>query len=240
MKRSRLLGVTFTVLLASITMSANAALIGVLPATPGGNDYQAYYDDVTDLTWLANANVNGQMNWVDANAWASRLNINGVTGWRLPYTNPIDGTTADDFIDAGNGSEDRGHNVSAPGTLYAGSQASEMAYLFYNTLGNRGQCDPVASTVGGCVGSQPGWGLSNTGPFSNILATWYWSATDYAPNTGYAWGFRFGFGGQDGLNKSSYVYAWAVHTGQVPIPASLWLFGSGLLGLIGVARKKSA
>ena len=30
-------------------------------------------------------------------------------------------------------------------------------------------------------------------------------------------------------------------TGQVvPIPAALWLFGSGLLGLIGIARKKAA
>jgi len=29
-------------------------------------------------------------------------------------------------------------------------------------------------------------------------------------------------------------------TSQVPVPATLWLFGSGLLGLIGIARRKSA
>jgi hypothetical protein len=26
----------------------------------------------------------------------------------------------------------------------------------------------------------------------------------------------------------------------VPIPAAIWLFGSGLLGLIGIARRKNA
>jgi len=31
----------------------------------------------------------------------------------------------------------------------------------------------------------------------------------------------------------------AEHDGDiVPIPAAVWLFGSGLLGLIGIARKK--
>ena len=29
-----------------------------------------------------------------------------------------------------------------------------------------------------------------------------------------------------------------IGTGEVPIPAAVWLFGSGLLGLIGVARRK--
>ena len=34
-----------------------AALIGRAPLTPGGTDYQAYYDDVLGITWLANANL---------------------------------------------------------------------------------------------------------------------------------------------------------------------------------------
>jgi hypothetical protein len=36
-------------------------------------------------------------------------------------------------------------------------------------------------------------------------------------------------------------YGWAVHSGNagaVPLPAAVWLFGSGLLGLIGVGRKR--
>ena len=40
-------------------------------------------------------------------------------------------------------------------------------------------------------------------------------------------------------------YAWAVHDGDVgaavvPLPAAAWLFGTGLLGLIDMARKKVA
>lgn len=203
----------------------------------------AYYDDVTNLTWLADANAAGtQMNWVDANSWAADLNVVGVTGWRLPDTNPIDGTTADDLEVSNNGTEDRGYNVSAPGTLYAGSMASEMAYLFYNTLGNLGYCDPALSTISSCSGPQVGSGLTNTGPFSNIQSEWYWSATDFAPVIGNAWAFNMdlGFNG-DGGDKTHNFYAWAVHSGDVsavPIPAAVWLFGSGLIGLIGLARRK--
>ena len=29
-------------------------------------------------------------------------------------------------------------------------------------------------------------------------------------------------------------------TSTVPLPASVWLFGSGLLGLVGIARRKAA
>jgi len=32
--------------------------------------------------------------------------------------------------------------------------------------------------------------------------------------------------------------AYLVQVSAVPLPAALWLFGTGLLGLIGVARKK--
>jgi hypothetical protein len=37
-------------------------------------------------------------------------------------------------------------------------------------------------------------------------------------------------------------YQWTlrVETGEVPIPGAVWLFGSGLLGLIGIARSKKA
>jgi len=66
--------------------SADAALVGRLAATPGGTDYQAYYDEDADLTWLADANAAGVMNWVNANNWAANLDIDGVTGWRLPTT----------------------------------------------------------------------------------------------------------------------------------------------------------
>jgi hypothetical protein len=93
------------------------------------------------------------------------------------------------------------------------------------------------------VGPQAGWGLTNTGPFSNVQSNAYWSATEYAPGTSNAWGFGFDYGVQGDVGKSVGFYAWAVHSGNVgaaivPIPAAVWLFGGGLLGLIGVGRRR--
>ena len=248
MKKSRLLGAVCAFVFGFISISSNAALIGVLPLTPGGTDYQAYYDDMADLSWLANANAAGtEMIWADAMTWATGLNINGVTGWRLPDTNPHNGTTADDILFVYDGSKYRGFNVSAPDTLYAGSKTVEMAYLFYNTLGNKGYCDPVLSTASTCSGQQSGWGLSNTGPFRNIQPSRsYWSSTRYNATV---FSFNFSDNPSNGsvnltnTHSNNFNYAWAVHDGNVgavPIPAALWLFGSGLLGLIGLAKKKAA
>ena len=52
-----------------------------------------------------------------------------------------------------------------------------------------------------------------------------------------------------GLTPGTYEWTWGsgasadsltLNVGAVPIPAAAWLFGSGLLGLIGVARRKKA
>lgn len=204
---------------------------------------EGYYDTALDITWLADANTVGTpMTWAAANTWAVTLDINGIGGWRLPTMRPIDGTTADDATGSYLGSEDRGHNVSAPGTAYAGSTASELAHLFYNTLGDRSYCDPTTSTATTCTGPQADYGLSNTGPFHNLQADIYWSGTDYLPAPNAAWTLHFGTGSQNGYFKTQSHFAWAVHEGDVgaavvPLPAGVWLFASGLLGFAGVTRR---
>jgi len=71
------------------------------------------------------------------------------------------------------------------------------------------------------------------------------------PDTDYigAWGFNAGLhsptdvGEQIRAIKTSGIYAWAVRScdvSAVPVPAAVWLFGTGFLGLIGVARRKAA
>ena len=198
-----------------LSTSANAALIERL----GG---LAYYDDVADLTWLADANYaqtsgydsNGRMSWDQANAWATSLDIDGVAGadgWRLADTLQPDASCAGQ-----SGGVSYGFNCTG----------SEIGNLFYNALGN---------TAGS---------LSNTGPFSNVQSDYYWSATEYAPNTLNAWIFNMDFGGQNYNDKSFSYYAWAVQSGDVsavpvPVPAAVWLFGSGLISLVGMARRKS-
>ncbi len=191
--------------LAAVSFSADAAFLSRL----GG---QAYYDDVADLTWLADANAAGSMTWVDANNWAANLDIDGVTGWRLPTTMQPDASCS--------------------------------------FQSNQGASFPLQGSGFGCTGSEMG-NLFNVedisaaapGPFSNVQSNGYWSGTEFAPITSLAWGFFFNDGSQSpgAGDKGNFLFAWAVQSGDVsavPVPAAVWLFGSGLIGLMGVARRR--
>ncbi len=46
--------------------------------------------------------------------------------------------------------------------------------------------------------------------------------------------------GLTGANTSAVVGTFNLAPAAVPVPAAVWMFGTGLLGLLGVARKKSA
>ncbi len=201
---------------------------------------EAYYDTALNVTWLANANAaantaydilspgSGLMNWTTAKAWAANLNVDGVTGWSLP-TMSDPGATC---VDSSSGTTCGWNSDPASG---------ELAHLFFTTLGDTSYYDASHNV-------QPFYGLTNTGPFSNIQSSSYWYATVYAPDTSRTWDFSANVG-QQGItyNSDGYsMYAWAVHPGDVgtaiatvPLPAAFWLFGSGLLGLIGTARRKA-
>jgi hypothetical protein len=244
-------------LLCLAAAASNAALLGRVPLTPSGTDYQAYYDTVLDITWLAHANAgagsihddgssttDGRMSWASAQAWIAALNAAshlGSSHWRLPGVDPINGSSFDYSVSF-NGSTDRGYNQSEQGTAYAGATGSEMAHLFFNTLDNKGLCDPLLSTVSSCSSHPPGWGLSNTGPFSNLQPGYYWSGTTYGLDANYAWAFHFNGGSQYGGTKGSGYYAWAVSPGDievVPVPAAAWMLGSALGALGWVRRRQS-
>ncbi len=191
-----------------VSSTAQAALVGVLPATVGGTDYQAYYDTGLDITWAANANIIGADTWANQNAWAAGLTIGGVSGWRLPTTLNLDAS-------CDTPSKSKGLNCTG----------SEMGHLF---------------NVEGISGANPG-------PFTNVQSDFYWSGTEYVPNPYNAWLFTFDSGFQsasDKLNVSFHSHlAWAVHPGNVsavPVPAAVWLFGSGLIGLLGLATRNKA
>lgn len=42
------------------------------------------------------------------------------------------------------------------------------------------------------------------------------------------------------LGGGSWDYTWTFEVTTVPIPATVWLFGSGIIGLIGIARRKKS
>lgn len=197
-----------------------------------GNGFEAYYDTVQDITWLADANQaqtsgypqsfqpSGRMGWAAATTWASNLNVHGVTGWRLPSITE----TGAPGCDRAYSGTDCGWNVSTSG--------AEMAHLFYVTLGNQS----AFSTAGM---AQPGGGLSNTGPFKNVQVGGYLYGTRYA-NPNYAWNFYTSTGQQSyGLTANS-LHAWAVRDGDVaavPEPGGIALTLVGL-GIAGVAARR--
>ena len=88
--------------------------------------------------------------------------------------------------------------------------------------------------------------VSAQSPFNSIQGGRYWSNTDAASPpypANYAWNFLFDVGNQSVSTKIGTLNVWAVHSGDVgivPVPAAVWLFGSGLIGLIGVARSKKS
>ncbi len=207
----------------NVSPVSNAALVD-----SGGGQI---YDTVLNITWLADANlaatntfgvtginVNGSMNWSTAQSWIAAMNIVdylGYSDWRLPTTLQPDNTCSNQT-----GGISGGYNCAG----------SEMGQLFYNELGG---------TAGSAIGTTYN---ANLALFHNIQTNVYWSGTEYVPIS-QAWDFYFSDGSQLLNTEDSSLYAWAVHAGEitaVPAPAAVWLFGSGLLGLIGMARRKAA
>lgn len=203
------------------TATANAALIGSVNG-------QTVYDTDLNVSWQTNANLaatnnfgisetiqaNGKMSWDTAQRWIAAMNAANYLGyhdWRLPTSDIC------------------GFNCTG----------SEMGHLFYNELG--GVWNQSISTT---------HNNANYALFHNIQSEApYWSGTEDLSDTycamfgGCAWNFYFGGGGQGTNIKGTNFYVLAVRPGQVtavPVLSAAWLLGSGLLGLIGVARRKAA
>lgn len=217
------------------------------------------YDDVLNVTWLQDANYaktagtvfdpngDGIMGYEQAKAWANSLNyydsVRDIvwSDWRLPNALPVNGSDYNYVSNQYNGSGDTGYNISAEGSMYAGTKQSEMAYLFYNSLGATGQFD-----VNGNIRSVYGLYEKGTTPFINLQLDAYWSIQSGNTSTLDALYFNFAQGVQklDTKLHTPGFYAWAVLDGDVvsapstvPEPATMLLVGFGLLGIEGFRRK---
>jgi hypothetical protein len=203
---------------------------GKIPGTPPATgqglqvspDKQTVYDPVTNVTWLANANLaasntfgiapcndqsspkpcvnqDGAMNLDSANQFVTNMNAYNGTGylgqtrWVVP---PVDASCS-------------GYNCAG--------NASPMGELFYNQLGlSRGM--PVVSAPN-----------IDVGPFNNIQPYLYWACEGATisgacqadgPVANFEWSFSFGngFQGTDILANDLYVTAYFIGAPAPPVP----------------------
>jgi hypothetical protein len=85
---------------------------------------------------------------------------------------------------------------------------------------------------------------ANNDLFSNVQAGGYWSGIEFELDSNFAWFFYIGLGLQDPTVKDNYLFAWAVHDGDVgatpvPLPAAAFLLAPALGGLCFVRRRAS-
>ena len=177
---------TAAVLVFGVSFGAQASLTSSGPLT--------VFDSDQSLTWTKDANLNGQMDWATAVAWANNLDYAGYTDWVLPTIDQLATQFSTNLGEASGQSIAASHNDS------------------YNL-------------------------------FTNLQSYRYWSGSEYAPLPYYAWLFDTYGGGQGpNGNKGDQLYAWAVRPGDVaavPVPGAFWLFGSAMVGLMGLKRRGS-
>jgi hypothetical protein len=175
---------------------------------------EAYYDTGLDITWLADANY-AQTSGFDP---AGCMSWEDANTWAVNLNiSGITGWRLPSLDVNGDGTI-----INCSGGGVANCDDNEMGYLFY----------------------EEGIKSSAQGVFSNVQNEDYWSSTE-SNFAGFSEVFHFGGGSQNENPNGDYNFAWAVYSGDVgnvstvPVPAAAWLFGSGLVGLVGLAKRKT-
>ena len=164
---------------------------------------------------------NGSLNWQNQTSWAAGLDTSLTYNFEPGYN--VDWDSSWRLPSAGDN------------PVYADPQAtSEMGHLFFSELGHEN------SFVGGSTTTSE----LNNSVFNNLFAGRYWTSTEAAPIPDSAWLFYMDLGTQYYAPKHLGPYGLAVRSGQVttatPIPGAVWLLGSGIVGLVGLRRKKKS
>ena len=232
---------TAAILAFSLSTGAQASLV----ARTGG----MVYDTVNNITWAADANLFQTQAASNASLVSEIIAANGGVIHDTPngYDNGTYTLTTADFDTTTGamtwwGAQAWANNLSLggftdwslPSTPVEANgynvTSSQMGDLFYNQLGVSAGSSIATST-------NPNYNL-----FTNLQIYVYWSGSEYAPNPDGEWDFTTLNGYQSSHLKGSQLYAWAVRPGDVaavPVPGAFWLFGSAMVGLMGLKRRGS-
>lgn len=229
--------VGLSVLLSATASNTHAALTSY----NGADDVGLVYSSVSDVTWTQDANL--FITLYDAD----NTLISQIAGVTPSYNDPaysLQTIDANDFntstgqmswwgaiafvnylsdINYGGSNQWRLPSVGSNPDEGYNQTGSEQGQLFYSELN-------------GTAGSN----IPNTATYNNEQADGYWSGTQFSPTFNTVWRFSNYSGDLDRNYKVAQYYVWAVSPGQVPavpIPGAVWLFGTGLMGLLGLKRR---
>ncbi|CAD6879690.1 hypothetical protein [Methylomonas albis] len=230
--------------LAGLTLSLTLAFFNQATAALTDNGNGLIYDSGLDITWTQDANLlvtKGGINSTVVNEILA-ANPHGVVDPYYLVNSPNTGVytlSAADFHADGTatwwGAQAFVHYLNF--TTYGGTDKWQLpastAISGFNSGSELGLGELFYNELGG-IGGTP---LATSGPFNNIQSGTYWTGTENHPPSSAAWYFRMSDGGQTFSSKTSSFFVWAVAPGnvsvsQVPVPSAIWLFGSGMLGLL--------
>jgi hypothetical protein len=150
-----------------------------------------------------------EMHWLDPAKPSRTVALNYVEN--LQYYDPIRDVIWDDWR------MPKITNINVTSSSMETVVESELSYLYYNEF-SKNPFDPS--------------------PFENLPEATYWlgSGGFGHPAPG-IWAFQFTTGLHAGQDPYDYHYVLPVRTGDVPIPSTVWLLGSGLVALLGFGKK---
>jgi len=139
-----------------------------------------------------------------------------------------------------------GTSQSAGGSHSGGINGAESPnidapWTFFGGTGMHQTTSPVTATAGGAV-NMSGWNVAWNGISSIPLVQTGGSITCSTPSCSNS--SNYTIDGAFHVNGAGFTtVAYTVHleghiSYTIPVPAAVWLFGSGLLGLFGIAREK--
>lgn len=182
----------------------------------GNNDSATYSGSVGAKSWAEPGNPDDAPGWTHTSDWTV-LDLTGASGTQLVTVTLGQGATGSLFpafsvyagVEDAN-SDAANHTFNNTGAI---SWAPNLAYTYH------------LANAGGPIGTDNGTGQTS------ISDSWVLAPGLYSLNFGGNPAFSLG-------QTGSHAFSATITTAPVPLPAAAYLFGSSLIGLAGLARRK--